>query len=160
MRGIYLLHIVVQRSQEITVGALGRIAFPAGAYVYVGSAQNGLEHRIARHLRKRKKRHWHIDYLLSTRGVSIVDAVSAEAGKSEECAVARMMAATARPVVGFGSSDCRCAGHLFGVADGALVGPRLGGLRWQAALGRAHHSSRGSSALPVGTPPDPPSSIG
>ncbi len=158
MRGIYLLHIVVERSQEIAVGALGRIAFPAGSYVYVGSAQSGLEKRIARHLRRRKTRHWHIDYLLSARRVKVLDVLSAEAERSEECEVARLLAAMAQPVRGFGSSDCRCTGHLFGVANAALVGSRLGGLRWQAALGRARHPSRGSNALPAGTPPDPQSS--
>jgi Uri superfamily endonuclease len=134
MRGIYLLHIIVERDQEIAVGALGRVAFPAGAYVYVGSAQGGLEKRTARHRRTRKKRRWHIDYLLSARGVSLRDVVYAEAGREKECEVARLLAATARPVRGFGSSDCGCVSHLFAPAGRALIVPPLDGLHWQRQL--------------------------
>lgn len=131
MKGIYLLHIIVERDREIAVGSLGRIAFPAGAYVYVGSAQNGLEKRIARHRRTRKKRRWHIDYLLSARGVHLHGAICAEAGREKECEVARRLAAAARPVRGFGSSDCACAGHLLALAGPILVPPALEGLQWR-----------------------------
>jgi len=43
----------------------GQIPFPAGWYVYTGSARNGLAQRVGRHLRHNKRKHWHIDYLLA-----------------------------------------------------------------------------------------------
>lgn len=47
------------------MGALGDYPFPAGWYVYTGSARNGVHQRIRRHLRREKRKHWHIDYLLA-----------------------------------------------------------------------------------------------
>jgi len=39
--GLYELRIRLRRPATITVGALGRVRFPAGWYVYTGSARNG-----------------------------------------------------------------------------------------------------------------------
>ncbi|MFP4052091.1 MAG: GIY-YIG nuclease family protein, partial [Thermoplasmata archaeon] len=64
MKGIYTLVIELKEDKVIEVGAIGNIDFDKGYYVYVGSAQNGLEARIERHLSDEKKIHWHIDYLL------------------------------------------------------------------------------------------------
>ena len=65
IKGSYLLIIKLQDDKKILVGKLGKIAFKKGYYVYVGSAMNGLEQRLQRHLRSQKKFHWHIDYLLN-----------------------------------------------------------------------------------------------
>ena len=62
--GFYQLVVRLGRRRTIVVGRLGRFEFPAGYYVYTGSAKRGLESRIARHLRRRKRMRWHIDYLL------------------------------------------------------------------------------------------------
>ena len=62
--GSYILLLDLDNNLEIPVGKLGNISFQKGHYVYVGSALNGLDARIKRHLRKHKKIHWHIDYLL------------------------------------------------------------------------------------------------
>ena len=59
--------------KDIFVGKLGYIHFPGAFYAYVGSAMNGLEARLSHHLRKEKKPHWHIDYLL--REAEIVDII-------------------------------------------------------------------------------------
>lgn len=56
--GVYQLVIRMRRPAVITVGALGRCRFPAGWYVYTGSARNGLEQRIRWHLRQEKRRHF------------------------------------------------------------------------------------------------------
>ena len=48
---------------RLQIGSLGEREFRAGHYVYVGSAARGLEARIARHGRLRKKMHWHFVYL-------------------------------------------------------------------------------------------------
>ncbi|MCX7788115.1 MAG: DNA/RNA nuclease SfsA, partial [Spirochaetes bacterium] len=62
-RGSYLVSLFLEHEARITVGSLGERLFPQGWYVYAGSAQRGLTARVARHLRFRKKVHWHIDYL-------------------------------------------------------------------------------------------------
>jgi len=113
MKGVYLLEILVGSAKQIRIGALGRISFPAGSYFYVGSAQNGLEQRLARHRRKRKRKHWHIDYLLATKDVRLTGCRVEIAGKSRECDLARSLRDKCEPIPGFGSSDCRCDSHLF-----------------------------------------------
>lgn len=114
VKGAYCLVIEVDRPTRVRVGSLGVLNFPVGTYVYVGSAQNGIEQRVGRHMSKVKKKHWHIDYLLAK--ASIVYTVSLPCpAKDYECEVARTLAhrgggrATVR---GFGSSDCSCESHL------------------------------------------------
>lgn len=109
--GAYILIAELERARTIRVGALGPLYFAAGAYAYVGSALGGLEARIARHLRRRKRRQWHIDYLLAHARVAGVLRMPAE--DRIECALARELAARLSCVPGFGCSDCRCASHLF-----------------------------------------------
>lgn len=53
--GIYVLFISARRSILLKVGALGKIKLSKGTYAYVGSAQNGIKMRIARHLFKIEK---------------------------------------------------------------------------------------------------------
>ena len=113
MKGIYLLIIEVKKFTQIKIGALGRIDFDKGAYVYVGSAQNNLEKRIERHLRIKKKKHWHIDYLLGNKFSNIVKVFYKKAKKSEECGTANKLLKTEIPILNFGCSDCKCKSHLF-----------------------------------------------
>ncbi len=68
----YQLRIDVKKPIRIGVGRLGRFLFPAGRYVYTGSAKRNLDARIARHLRKEKRLRWHIDWLLSASGVKVL----------------------------------------------------------------------------------------
>src|SRR5438477_607534 len=58
-----LLVLELDRPARIEVGRLGSFGFPAGWYVYAGSALGGLERRIGRHLRPSAVRRWHLDYL-------------------------------------------------------------------------------------------------
>jgi len=112
-KGTYILAIKLDKAANITVGKLGRFTFPAGRYLYFGSAMNGLNARISRHLRKDKKLHWHIDYLL--RKAAIVDVWSVEKEERLECELcqeAMKFPGATIPVKGFGSSDCRCESHL------------------------------------------------
>ena len=111
--GVYHLVLRLATRTALRVGRLGRFTFPAGYYVYTGSAMSGLEARLARHRRRRKKLRWHIDYLL--RRAELVDAVAIPSRRSIECArnrrVLRMQGAEV-VAPGFGSSDCRCPTHL------------------------------------------------
>lgn len=111
MKGIYLLLIGLPEKQKITVGSLGNISFPAGHYVYIGSALGGFKSRLNRHLRKEKLTKWHIDYLL--RKASLQDIIICETEERLECAVAQALGRRLKVIPRFGSSDCRCEGHLF-----------------------------------------------
>ncbi len=111
MKGVYVLVIEVSESVDLVIGSLGRIWFLRGLYVYVGSAQNGLEKRIERHLSDDKKIFWHVDYLLDC--AKVVKVFYREGPKSFECDIARKLCETASEVAGFGCSDCRCGAHLF-----------------------------------------------
>ncbi len=112
--GTYILLIELPRDCEIAVGALGPLSFPKGFYAYVGSAMGGLEARIRRHLRKVKRFHWHIDFLLQEARVREVIPLP---GKRIECPLARELQRTFPCVPRFGSSDCRCKSHLFFCED-------------------------------------------
>ena len=105
--------INVSKNIEMKIGALGRIKFKKGNYVYVGSAQNNVEKRIARHFSKNKKIRWHIDYLLANPSVKIKKAVYKKAGKEQECKIACFLNKFEEPIKGFGCSDCSCHSHLF-----------------------------------------------
>jgi len=111
--GIYHLILRLRASRTLQIGRLGGFHFPAGYYVYTGSARNGLERRLARHHSTRKRLHWHIDYLL--RAVELIDVVSIATRARAECSQNRRVLSLPGaqvPVRGFGSSDCRCPAHL------------------------------------------------
>jgi len=101
------------KDKRIKIGRLGGINFNRGFYLYVGSAQNSIENRVGRHLKRRKKKFWHIDYLLSNPSVEVKEVWVKEGGRME-CELARRLKREGFKVIkGFGSSDCRCDGHLF-----------------------------------------------
>ncbi len=91
-------------------GALGSCNFPAGHYVYTGSARRNLQARITRHLSTGKKLRWHIDYLLAHPDVEIL---RVETSAIPECRWNQQLEGRI-PVAGFGASDCRngCGSHL------------------------------------------------
>jgi Uri superfamily endonuclease len=106
----YQLLIRLAEPVQTRIGRLGSFDFPAGRYVYTGSAKTNPEARIARHLAAEKRPHWHIDYLLGAPGASVAGTL--RFGEAE-CAVngsteGRIL------VPGFGASDCRagCGSHL------------------------------------------------
>lgn len=93
------------------IGKLGRVSFLAGYYVYVGSALNGLESRIARHLKKKKALYWHIDYFLQKARVEEI--IYSQTKKNLECAIASQLTRKLMIIEHFGCSDCLCASHLY-----------------------------------------------
>jgi len=120
--GTYALVYSLRKAASIPVGALGRAAFPAGAYAYVGSAfgSNGLG-RVDRHRRvaagDHDVAHWHVDYLGGHREASLA-AIVAAPDADVECQLAdELLAADGEvveepPLAGFGASDCDCPTHL------------------------------------------------
>jgi Uri superfamily endonuclease len=111
-KGAYCLIVKLAKDSEIKVGKLGTYFFEKGHYVYVGSAMNGLNQRIERHLKEKKKMHWHIDYLLKY--AKIIDVLEIKNNKKLECFIASKVEQLSEGlVVGFGCSDCKCESHLF-----------------------------------------------
>ncbi len=106
----YQLFINVAKEIDLKIGKLGRFIFPTGSYVYTGSAKKNINKRIERHRSKKKKFHWHIDYLLNNDAVQII-----YIKKSEiiECSLNKKTKGTII-IRGFGSSDCNlcCGSHL------------------------------------------------
>lgn len=113
MKGVYVLVIDVSKDIQEKIGCLGNIRFPKGTYAYVGSAQNNLEKRVARHRSKKKKMFWHIDYLLNNEFANVTNVFCKKAGKSEECKIANSLNKAENRVQKFGCSDCKCTSHLF-----------------------------------------------
>ena len=111
MKGCYVLLIELKKNQDIDIGKLGNISFRKGFYIYIGSAMNGLENRIERHLRKDKKFHWHIDYFLEK--TKILQIFYKENNKKEECKIAEIFNQNFFSIPNFGCSDCSCKSHLF-----------------------------------------------
>jgi Uri superfamily endonuclease len=111
--GTYGLVLRLREPATLVVGRLGRFEFPAGTYVYCGSALGGLRARVERHLRADKPLRWHVDYLRPF--AEVVDVWVRESPDRLECALAATLAArpgATVPVPGFGSSDCGCRSHL------------------------------------------------
>jgi Uri superfamily endonuclease len=121
MRGVYILIILITEDVAVNIGSLGKILFERGLYAYVGSAQNGLEKRVARHFKKYKRKFWHIDYLLEDERAEIVEVFYKEAGKEEECRIANKLGEMNQSIRGFGSSDCNCKSHIFKLNDPNLA---------------------------------------
>ena len=112
--GTYILVISMRHSAEIEVGRLGQVSFPAGYFLYVGSALGGLAARLARHMSSHKRLHWHIDHVL---GVGRLVEIWYRTGAARcECEWAKALegSALARPFhAPLGASDCSCRTHLF-----------------------------------------------
>ncbi len=107
-KGIYTLIIFLPQNTNLNVGQLGPNEFPEGYYTYTGSAtgrgSTSPKGRLSRHLRKQKRMHWHIDYLLAAHNVNIVGVISAETAKKMECITNRSLEETENveiPVRGF-----------------------------------------------------------
>lgn len=123
--GVYQLHLNLPKTVRLKVGKLGTFLFPAGCYIYTGSALNGLEARLTRHQRQRKKLRWHIDYFL--RHARIESIMVLPTRQRLECAVnERVLKQPGAQVVakGFGSSDCRCPTHLVYLGASKWVKPQ------------------------------------
>lgn len=131
----YLLALWLCQPETVSVGRLGTHLFPAGWYLYVGSARGpgGVAARLnrhARHLGRNKRPHWHIDFLRE----KAVWAGAWAGAAYLECAWAAEMQRLphARTIVrGFGASDCGCATHLVHLDSGDQLPPTP----WFAGLG-------------------------
>ena len=130
--GVYTLLLFLSKKVTVEIGMLGKQRFPMGYCSYTGSAfgkgSSNLKHRIARHLRREKRKFWHIDYLLANENVSVEAVVAAKTNENIECNLNHYMKnimGAEVPVRGFGASDCRknCASHL-------LYFPKIENVDW------------------------------
>ena len=121
-KGTYLLIFrLLKEKKGLRIGSLGLHDLDAGIYVYVGSAHGpgGVFSRICRHLRKEKKRKWHIDYLTTLNDCEILGAIIFHATERLECKIAEKLIDSGfrYPIRKFGSTDCKCPAHLFVIDD-------------------------------------------
>lgn len=108
----YLLFIELEKTIEIQVGKLGWFCFPTGQYLYVGRAKKNVDARLARHRRKEKILHWHIDYVLQYGKITSIKMFEG----NDECGLASFISnqpGVTLPALKFGSSDCSCKSHFF-----------------------------------------------
>jgi len=123
--GVYAVELWLEAPRVLSIGQLGQIDFPAGTYLYLGSARGpgGLRGRLARHVlgKGSARPHWHIDALRRAAVVSAWAALVLPAGVPApaglECRLARLAQGWPGAVLiapGFGASDCRsgCPAHL------------------------------------------------
>lgn len=106
----YQLYIQLHKAARIKIGKLGVFRFPAGCYIYTGSAKRNMHARIRRHLTKSKKLKWHIDYLLSNPSAKVMQVKLFD---EEECGLNQRTSGQLL-IPGFGASDCKhhCGSHL------------------------------------------------
>lgn len=112
-RGLYLLVLKLRKRQRIKAGRLPEIDFRAGIYLYIGRARAWLQARLKRHLRKRKRLFWHIDYILQK---AEIKEVWIKRDSFDECLIIceikKFLINSKFPQKKFGSSDCHCFSHL------------------------------------------------
>lgn len=119
--GAYALLIEMQTAVTVVLRGVS-VRMPPGRYLYCGSAfgYGGIRARVARHLRRRKPAHWHVDQL--TRRGRVQAVLAAPYGN--ECALFAhfsILDGWEVPAPGFGASDCRtCPAHLLRQAFGQL----------------------------------------
>lgn len=121
--GCYILLLPLPHGFAGEVGALGDCRLEPGTYAYVGSARNGLDQRLGRHLRREKAMRWHVDRL----SVAAERPWALEFNSPwDECELGRrLMAEGAEPALsGFGCSDCRCPTHLFSTSPASIAALR------------------------------------
>jgi len=115
--GTYLLYLRI--SEPITIRIPKQeITIDKGYYLYVGSAfgAGGLTSRIHRHLRRKKKNHWHIDQITMSKHCSM-HGIAAFLNEKIECQIAQKLTVFDKIycINNVGNSDCKnnCLSHLF-----------------------------------------------
>lgn len=123
--GIYQLLIGMPGTRTIKIGNLGLTRFPAGLYIYTGSAKNSLRQRLSRHFSGDRTKFWHIDYLLQFGELAAYHIEPFRPGL--ECRLNKLtkeMHPASEYVPGFGSSDCKCFSHLIYIPGSENISSR------------------------------------
>lgn len=115
-KGAYVLFFEVPGEVEIEVGLKRKKRWTlSGTYAYVGSAMKSLEKRVERHLRKDKRKRWHIDYAMEHAIPIAVLLIETELRIEEQ--LSALLARHFRIVPGFGASDLKTKSNLFAVGS-------------------------------------------
>ncbi len=133
--GAYVLLIRIVIPLKVRAGGREALLSP-GHYLYCGSARGpgGLRARIARHMRRDKKPHWHIDQLTLA---GVVEGAFIQPD-GDECALNSTLSHLPIPLEGFGSSDCpRCRSHLRYWRKGAALPSAM------------EHARKGANSRPI-----------
>ncbi len=116
LSGTYLLFLHI--SENITIDIREEeIELERGFYIYVGSAfgAGGLTSRLHRHIRKQKKKHWHIDQVTMSKASDILG-IAVSINQKKECEIYQTINKLNEfsPIQGFGNSDCKnkCESHF------------------------------------------------
>ena len=121
VNGAYGVLIALNEPVALNIRNLKAPDVSPGVYLYAGSAYGpgGIGARLARHFKKDKKLHWHVDRL--TVEASMLAAFAVPEG--QECALVHGLLKTdlfSTAIAGFGSSDCQsCQSHLLSVRSHA-----------------------------------------
>jgi len=115
--GCYLLLLQNNVAQDIVVGALGKRHFVPGWYLYIGSGKRNLSARIARHMRKKKPKKWHIDYCTCGKMTIIQGYPVRTQSDLEQPLVSLFSAIAADSVPDFGASDSPLPSHFLYFPD-------------------------------------------
>jgi sugar fermentation stimulation protein A len=92
---------------------------------------------MERHRRLRKQHHWHIDELRAVAEFHSVLAI--RSSERLECEVAEAMSRIAEwSVPRFGSTDCPCETHLFGMANDPIQSENFQNLLQYLRMDRVH----------------------
>lgn len=116
-KGSYSIILKLNHDQKLKVGSLKTILLRKGFYVYNGSAygSGGLASRIKHHVKKRKRLHWHIDYVTTSDECKILRVITCKRKNLERSVSLEML--KGKDFVGipkFGSTDDKIAKtHLF-----------------------------------------------
>lgn len=113
--GTYALIFYNHGSHQVQVGKLGCMLLIPGFYIYIGSAfgPGGLRSRLSRHTGLSTPDHWHIDYLKQVTHLVEIWITTDRERLEHTCAEAfQGLPGSNLPLLGFGSSDCRCRSHL------------------------------------------------
>jgi Uri superfamily endonuclease len=127
-RGNYTLIVLLESPSRIAAPSHDWPWLRKGYYAYTGSAVGkgavSLIHRVDRHLRRKKTKHWHIDHLLACRKAKVTAVVTCASTVNRECRINKAIQnirGAKVPIRGFGASDCQqnCKSHLvyFGKDD-------------------------------------------
>lgn len=113
-KGAYILVLELRKDISLNIKALGKVQLAKGMYAYVGSAwgPGGLKARICRHIKKRKKLFWHIDYLTQLDVVEPLVAILFLEQKIES-KLAELLSQYFSGIPRFGSTDTKDFSHLF-----------------------------------------------
>ena len=113
-KGVYVVLLKTIKTQRLKCRKR-EFVLKEGTYAYVGSGMKDLAGRVKRHLIRKKKKWWHIDYLLEVAEVLWVLLVPANERKEE--ILSKELSRIFPVVPGFGSSDLRTKSNLFLIDD-------------------------------------------